>query len=213
MDLATTITKISGNLRINKYRNESDVREAIVNRVLMELGWDIFSPDSVRREFGTQERRRVDYALFTSPNAPSVFIEVKAPNCAAEGDRQLFQYAFDEGAPLAILVDGREWSFYLPGAQGTVLERRVHKLDLLERDAKDAAEVLRRYLERDRIKTGSAFEDARKDYESAARNRQARDAIPKAWNELASEPDDLLIDLIAEKVVSLIGFRPSGLRH
>jgi hypothetical protein len=209
MSLLSTIASIGDNLRTNKYRNETDIREAVVNRILMDLGWDIFNPEAVRREFGTEERRRVDYALFTAPNAPSVFIEVKAPNWTGEGDRQLFEYAFHQGAPFAILVDGREWSFYLPGEQGTYLERRVHKLDLLEREPTDAARVFERYLTYERIKSGAALRDARADYQSAARDRHARDAIPKAWSDLISEPDDLLIDLIAEKVVSLIGFRPT----
>jgi predicted type IV restriction endonuclease len=209
MNLVTTIASIAENLRTNKYQNETAIREAVVNRVLQELGWDIFNPEAVRREYGTLERRRVDYSLFTMPNSPSVFIEVKAPNAGANGDRQLFQYAFDAGAPFAILVDGREWSFFLPGEQGAVLERRVHKLDLLEREPIDAADVLQRYLAYERIKSGKAFEAAREDYRNAARDREAKNAIPKAWNELITEPDDLLIDLIAEKVVSLIGFRPT----
>ena len=195
-------------IRANRYRNETDVREAIVNRILFELGWDVYNPDLVRREF-TVEKRRVDYALFTSPSSPSVFIEVKAPNSGGDGDRQLFEYAFHQGAPFAILVDGREWSFFLPGEQGTYVERRVHKLDLLEREATDAANIFERYLRFERVKNGLAIQDARTDYQSAARDREARAAIPKAWNDLVSEPDELLIDLIAEKVVSLVGFRPT----
>jgi predicted type IV restriction endonuclease len=194
-------------IRAHRYRNETDVREAIVNRILNDLGWDVYNPDLVRREF-TVEKRRVDYALFTSPNSPSVFVEVKAPNSAGEGDRQLFEYAFHQGAPFAILVDGREWSFFLPGEQGTYAERRVHKLDLLERDPADSAGIFERYLRFERVKSGLAIQDARTDYQSAARDREGQAAIPKAWFDLVSEPDELLIDLIAEKVVSLVGFRP-----
>ncbi len=208
MSLASTIESIAGLIRANSYRNETDVREAIVNRVLQELGWQVYDPAAVRREFAV-DKRRVDYALFTSPGSPSVFIEVKAPNIGDDGDRQLFEYAFHQGVPFAILVNGRDWSFYLPAEQGSYLERRVQKLDLLEREAKDAAAVLERYLRVDRVKSGEAHSDARADYQSAARIRDAKGAIPKAWDELVSEPDELLIELIAEKVVSLIGFRPT----
>ena len=208
MALVQTIQSIVSKLRAGQYRNESEVREALVIRVLQDLGWDIFDPESVRREF-TVEKRRIDYALFASPHSPSVFVEAKAPNSSGDGDRQLFEYAFHQGAPFAILVDGREWSFFLPGEQGNYSERRVHKLDLLERDPTDAAKIFERYLQFDRVKNGAALVDARSDYQSAARARDASNAIPRAWLDLVSEPDELLVDLIAEKVVSLTGSRPT----
>ena len=134
---------------------------------------------------------------------------MKAPNSGDDGDRQLFEYAFHQGTPFAILVNGREWSFYLPAEQGNYSERRVQKLDLLERDPKDSARVLERYLSFDRVRGGSAHSDARADYQSAARQREAEKTIPRARQDLISQPDELLIELIAEKVVSLIGFRPT----
>ena len=179
-----------------------------MNRVLYELGWDIYDPSAVRREY-TVDKRRVDYALFTLSSAPAIFIEVKAPNSGDDGDRQLFEYAFHQGTPFVILVNGREWSFYLPAEQGNYSERRVQKLDLLERDPKNSAQVLERYLKFDRVRDGSAHSDTRGDYQSAARQREAEKTIPRAWQDLISQPDELLIDLIAEKVVSLIGFRPT----
>jgi predicted type IV restriction endonuclease len=208
MGLSNTIESIADRIQKNSYRNETDVREAIVVRVLHELGWDIYDPATVRREYSV-DKRRVDYALFTSSNSPAVFIEVKAPNSGDDGDRQLFEYAFHQGTPFVVLVNGREWSFYLPGEQGNYSERRVQKLDLLEREAKDAASVLERYLLAERVRSGAAHSDARADYQSRARQRDAEKAIPRAWDDLRSQPDELLIDLIAEKVVSMIGFRPS----
>jgi len=207
--LVATIESIKDRISKNSYRNESDVREAIVNRVLHDLGWDIYDPSVVSREF-TVEKRRVDFALFTtSSSSPAVILEVKAPNSADEGDRQLFEYAFIWGTPFAVLVNGRDWSFYLPAEQGNYFERRVQKLDLLERKSDDSASILERYLLFDRVRSGSAYSDARSDYQSAARHREAEKTIPRAWDELASQSDQSLIDLIAEKVVSLIGFRPT----
>jgi len=179
-----------------------------VNRILQELGWDIYDPSVVRREFPL-EKGRVDYALFTSSVAPVVLIEAKAPSSGEDGTRQLFTYAFHQGTPFVILANGREWSFYLPAEQGNYAERRVQKFDLLERNSKDSASVLEKYLRFDRVQDGTAHADARTDYQSAARQRDAEKAIPRAWRELVSLPDELLIELIAEKVVSLIGFRPT----
>jgi len=208
MALIETIESVVDRMKKNSYRNETDIREAVVTRLLHELGWDIYDTLIVQREF-TVEKRRVDYALFTNSTSPSIFIEVKGPNAGDDGDRQLFEYAFHQGTPFAILVNGREWSFYLPAEQGSYSERRVQKLDLVERNSKDAADVLVRYLKFDRVRDGTAYADARSDYQNKARAREAEKAIPLAWKELVAKPDELLIELVAEKVVSLIGFRPT----
>jgi predicted type IV restriction endonuclease len=114
------------------------------------------------------------------------------------------------GVPFAVLVNGREWSFYLPAEQGSYLDRRVYKLDLLERESAESVRVLERYLRADRIKDRSAIEDAKRDYLSAAREREARDAIPRVWQEVVTEPDESLLEIIAERVERLVGFRPAA---
>jgi len=67
-------------------------------------------------------------------------VEVKKIGFTAGADRQLFEYVFHLGVPMAILTDGQEWSFYLPGEQGRYDERRVYKIDLLELDISELAE-------------------------------------------------------------------------
>src|SRR5271166_2997579 len=208
LGLVETIESIKDRISKNSYRNEAEVREAIVNRILRELDWDIYDPSAVSREYNLQNRR-VDYALFTPRSvAPAVILEVKPPK-SDEGERQLFEYAFYEGTQLAVLVNGREWSFYLPGQQGNYFERRVQKLDLSEREANESASILERYLRFDRVRNGSALSDAQSDYQSATRQREAGKTIPRAWEELLAQRDEKLLDVIAEKVISLIGFRPT----
>jgi hypothetical protein len=139
---------------------------------------------------------------------PSVFVEVKGVGRSVEGDRQLFEYAFHEGVPLCLLTDGRDWSFYLPSGQGSYEDRRVYKLRLDERSPSDCVQVLRRYLQFDRVKSGQALDDASKDYRDIASKREASRHLPTAWCELVSERDDLLIDILLERAEKLSGFRP-----
>jgi len=54
-----------------------------------------------------------------------VFIEVKQVGQSDGGERQLFEYAFHRGVPMAILTDGQEWHFFLPAKQGDYGDRRV----------------------------------------------------------------------------------------
>ncbi len=154
--------------------------------------------------------RRVDFALSGTGKRPSIFIEVKGVGRALEGDRQLFEYAFHEGIPLCLLTDGRDWSFYLPGGQGSYDERRLYRLQLTDRPPAESAQVLRRYLEQQRVKSGVAFDDAMRDYRDIASTREAARNLPKAWTELVEQPEDLLVELLASQTESNCGFRPSA---
>jgi hypothetical protein len=154
------------------------------------------------------EGRRVDYALCHPPNRPAAFVEVKKTGRSEGADRQLFEYAFHTGVPMAILTDGQEWNFYLPGEQGRYDERRVYKLDLLERSAEEASTRLTRYLSYQRLCSGDALNAARADYQNVAKDREIEATFPKAWHALLEEQDSLLLDLIAERVESLCGYKP-----
>ena len=179
----------------------------IVLPTLRALGWDDSDPGEVVPEY-TSGRGRVDFALCSAPRRATVFIEVKGVGRSVEGDRQLFEYAFHEGVPLCLLTDGRDWSFYLPSAQGSYDDRRVYRLLIDERPAAECSRVLNRYLARDRVHSGLAYEDAQRDYRDAAKRRDATRALPQAWTELLATPDELIAELLADRAEALCGVRP-----
>ena len=158
----------------------------------------------------TIEGRRVDYALCRSNGQPVVFLEVKRVGIAESGERQLFEYAFHRGVPLAVLTDGQEWNFYLPAGEGDYQDRRVYKLDLLERDLSECSYRLNRYLSYADVASGIAFENAQSDYRDVNREREIERILPQAWGTLLSEADDLLVELLAEKVSDLCGYKPDS---
>lgn len=207
--LENLIDRIRENIHAGVYRNEQSVRETIVVPVLHHLDWDDLNPSVVVREYNLAGRR-VDYALAPPDGKPIVLIEVKGLGQIEGADRQLFEYAFHEGVPFAVLTDGQQWHFFLPGEQGNYAERRVYLLDLVERDSVHGAQILYRYLSFNRVRSGDALDDARKDYRNAARQKEAEHALPKAWSELVTERDEILLDLIAERVESLCGIRPDA---
>lgn len=136
-------------------------------------------------------------------------MEVKKVGFSEGADRQLFEYAFHLGVPMAILTDGQEWSFYLPAEQGRYDERRVYKLDLLERDLREATTRLERYLSYENVCSGMALTSARSDYQNVARSRLIASNLTKAWDLLLREQAPLLLELLAEKVENLCGYRPA----
>src|ERR1700722_11137505 len=170
MALETTVADITARLRQGRFSNEQAISQGIVLRLLQELGWNIYDTARVWPEYQTGEGR-TDFAL-CHPRAklPAVLIEVKQPGKAEDAVRQALEYAFHTGVPFIVLTDGKTWSFYLPAEQGSYEDRRVYKLDLLERPAVEATETLNRYLARERVVAGEALETARQEYRSRNRN-------------------------------------------
>ena len=180
----------------------------MVSPILSRIGWDTADPQQLVPEY-TVGKRRVDLALLGAGRKPAVFIEVKGVGRALDGDRQLFEYAFHEGVPLCILTDGREWSFYLPSGQGSYNDRRVYRLQLDDRDPAECARVLTRYLARDRVLSGAAFEAAQHDHRDVTGRRSAASAIPLARQQLLDGPEDLLLELVSDRAEAESGHKPA----
>lgn len=133
MDLEQHIKDIRASIAAGRFTNEAAVSQGIVLRLLSALSWPYYDTQIVRPEYSL-EGRRVDYALCDASGRPVIFLEVKQIGKSEGAEKQLFEYAFHVGVPLAILTDGKEWNFFLPGEQGNYDERRVYKLDIVERD-------------------------------------------------------------------------------
>lgn len=207
MDLAQHIEEIRAGVKAGRYVNEASVSQGIVLRLLQALGWPSYDTQIICPEYSL-EGRRVDFALCHPASKPIAFIEVKQIGQSDGAERQLFEYAFHVGVPLAILTDGQEWNFFLPAEQGSYGERRVYKLDIVERDIAECVTRLSRYIDYEAITSGRAIAAAREDYKDVARNRKVRATLPEAWAKLVAEEDELLLELVAEQVESLCGFKP-----
>jgi hypothetical protein len=207
MELREVLNRTQDALRAGGFPSEAAVKQGVVLRVLRALGWPDDDTEIVWPEY-TVGARRVDYAVCHPRGRPAVFLEVKQVGQSKGADQQLFEYAFHEGVPLAVLTDGREWDFYLPAGQGSYQERRFYKLDLLERTIDESVEYLERYLGYGSVCSGESLKCARADYDSAVRARQVQAALPKAWQRLVGKHDSLLIELIGDEVKDLTGCKP-----
>lgn len=201
------INEIISNIKDGLFMNEAAVSQGIIQRILQALNWPIYNPRIVTPEFSLAGGR-VDFALCHPLDKPIVFIEVKQIGKIEGSEKQLFEYAFHQGVPMAILTDGAEWQFFLPAEQGNYDDRRVYKLDLLERESEEIVNRFNRYLDYNDICTGTAVENARKDYKNVAKEREIKRTLPEALIKLINESDELLVDLLLEKVESLCGYSP-----
>ncbi|BAN26122.1 type I restriction endonuclease [Caballeronia insecticola] len=208
MGIEQDIQAIRAGIKAGRFSNEASVSQGIVLRLLNSLGWPAYDTDAVWPEYSLSGRR-VDYALCHPVGRPIAFIEVKQIGQSDGAERQLFEYAFHDGVPMAILTDGREWNFFLPGEQGDYGERRVYKLDIVDRDVGECVERLERYLLHSAIASGVAIQAARDDYRSVSKDRQMHATLPKAWNQIIDEGDEMLLEIVSDRVESLCGFKPS----
>jgi len=187
--------------------DEASIKSAIILRLLSLLGWNPFDVNQVKPEY-TVESKRVDFSLRIN-GMNKAFIEVKRPNEPLEPHQeQLLGYSFKEGVKIAILTNGITWWFYLPLNEGSWEQRRFFTIDFMEQQPESIADRFMALLSKDNITSGNAVKNAEDLYQSRQRRAALRDALPKAWHKLISDPDDLLVDLLIETAEKLSGFRP-----
>ena len=202
------IQTIQSQIKDGLFTNEAAVIRGIINPILQELKWPINDVRIVRPEF-TLGNQRVDIALFHN-NQPFIFIEAKKIGGADGAERQLFEYAFHAGVPILILTDGHTWHFFLTAGLGSYEQRKVSRLDLIEyEDLDQLCFKLNEYLNYTKVISGQAQKNLEADYKSKRRELEIIQTLPNAWEKIIDENDDLLFELIANKVEELCNYKPS----
>lgn len=195
------VSSVKKRLLKDVFPNEASVSMSIVLPVLEHLGWDIRDPSYVYPEYPL-EGRKVDYGLKVAQGKNEglrCIIEVKAVGNIADADRQLFEYAFHAGTPLAVLTDGKLWKFYLPLAAGQYKERLVRTLDFEEHLTEELVEGLVRYISFDNTRSGQAKRNAESDLDELINKVKAKKNISNAWQSLLDGTSDKLVNLLIEE--------------
>ncbi len=186
---------------------EEAAKIAIILPILDRLGWEWSDPHEVVPEY-TMAGLRVDFCLRISGTA-RVFIEAKRPSADLEAHQsQLLNYAFLEGVDLAVLTNGLLWWFYLPKANGSWEQRKFFTIDIRQQESAAIADHFTTFLARSAVASGTAVRAAAEVLDGAKREKVVAAALPVAWSRLLGEPDELLVDLVAESVEGQCGYRP-----
>ena len=197
--MTDSINDIRNSLKKGLFTNEVSVCDNIVRR-LTDLGWPRFQPNIVIRKYEVSETS-VDFALCDPLLKPLVFIEVKPVGNIEGAEQQLLKYAFQERVPIAVLTDGQRWRFFHPILEGGYNEYTVCELDIIRDKNEEIVKSLDRYLSYERIFNAEAVRAIKVDHQ-----------VLDAWNRLLQEADTLLLDVVAKKVESLYGDKPSNER-
>ncbi|MCC6681753.1 MAG: type I restriction enzyme HsdR N-terminal domain-containing protein [Phycisphaeraceae bacterium] len=199
-------------LRRNEYRNEEHVRLCIVARILDSLGWNIWDPTQVDSECVTtpqEDRTKVDFALSSRQYIPDVFIEVKRVGHVQgqldEVERQLRDYNRNNTAAFSVITDGQRWWLYYSQTGGEFRDKRFAMIDLLDSATAldDVAGLLKEYLGRDSITSGSAEKRAKQELRLNQKKRVFLECLQEA-RRLVQEPPfpslpDVLVQLMTNR--------------
>ena len=191
--------------------SEAQTSQGIVLPILNNLGWDVFDTSEVTPEYSVAGKR-VDFALRIQA-INKVFLEIKKTSENLENHQeQLVYYAFQQGVKLAILTNGITWQFYLPLEEGGWEQRRFFTIDLFEQSIDDAIEKFESLLSRKHIDSGNAYQKAKSLYEGRQKNKIIKENLPKAWQKLISEPDEMLVELLNETLEKICGYKAENIQ-
>ena len=125
-----------------------------------------------------------------------------------KGEDQLFDYCSKQGVPLAVLTDGRSWSFYLPAGMGSYEQRRFAVLDLLDDGKAECSRLLTRYVGFEAVVSGQSHQDAQSDYQNYRQQIVAREQFSPVLESLIAEADPRVVALFRDEVERRCGHRP-----
>ena len=206
--ILTLINDFKRNKKLSSF-DEAATKQAVILRILNALGWDPFNVDEVCPEYSVSGKR-VDYALkYNGRN--KVFIEVKKVDEDLEKHQeQLLSYSFQEGVKLAVLTNGISWWFYLPLREGNWEQRKFYTIEMYDQESGDIAEKFESFLSKENVVSDKAIENAENLYKSKQKLHLIEETLPKAWEKIITEPDEFLVELLAEITEKLCGYKPDN---
>lgn len=173
------------------------------------LGWNIYNIDEVFPEYSVGNKK-VDYSLRYN-NYNKVFIEVKKIDEELEKHQeQLLNYSFQEGIKLAILTNGITWWFYLPIHEGNWEQRKFYTVEIYDQGSNEIVQKFIEFLSKEKVVSGEAVKYAENIFKSKQKQILINKTMPEAWNKIIKEPDEILIELIAETTEKLCGYKPDN---
>ncbi|MCJ7544875.1 MAG: hypothetical protein MUP47_10015 [Phycisphaerae bacterium] len=209
-----TLADIRKKLQEGAYQNEEHVRLSLVARILHDLEWNLWDPREVNAEYKpapTEDRTKVDLALFLDPREPSVFIEVKPVGGIgnlAQVERQLRDYNCDNTALFCVITDGPTWRFYYSRTGGEFDRKRFKVLDLVKQEPEDIEATLRTFLGKDKIRSGQAETEAKALLELSKEDQAMEEYLPEARRRIQAPPypglPDALVEVASERGYSTI---------
>jgi len=187
--------------------DEAAVKQGIVLKLLSLLDWDPFNPDEIHPEVDAGEAK-VAFSL-RHKNADKVFVAVQKGLKNPERQQELLvASAAKAGVKIAVLTDGITWWFMLPLLGEDLEEKTFCTVDMNGHQAKEISQSFQDFLSKQNTVSGRAVKAAEDIYLTRQKEFLIKEYLPKAWQQLMTEPEKWLVDILAETTKELCGYMP-----
>jgi predicted type IV restriction endonuclease len=198
------IDELRSNKKLSMF-DEASNKQAVVLKLLSFLGWDIFNVEEVHPDYSVNSHK-VSYAL-REKNSIKAFIQIKrAQEKLDNHQKSLIDFASSEDVDISILTNGRIWWFYLISAEGDWQKKWFLSLDLLKQESDIIVPQLIDLLEKNKISKGQALRTAKTIHQDK-NQKIAADFVPKAWNQIISQPNKIFVELLCDTTEKLCGYK------
>jgi predicted type IV restriction endonuclease len=198
------IKDMKSNKKLSSF-DEASTKQAVVLRMLSFLGWDIFNVDEVCPDYGTNSSQ-VSYALRIG-TSKKIFVEVKKISEKLDSHQKKFvELAAGEGADIAVLTNGVIWWFYLASSNESWQQKWIYSADFFEQEPDSFIPQLADLLTMNKVSKGQALKTAKNLFREK-KQKMAADFLPKAWNQIISQPNKIFIELLSLQTEKLCGYK------
>ena len=198
------IKDLKSNKKLSSF-DEASTKQAVVLRMLSFFGWDIFNVDEVSPNY-TANSSHVSYALRIG-DSKKIFVEVKRIGEKLDNHQKKFvEIASAEGADMAVLTNGVMWWFYLTSSKGSWQQKWFYSADLFSQEPDAFVPLLVNLLTMNKVSKGQALKTAKNLFRDK-KQKMAADFLPKAWNQIISQPNKIFIELLSLQTEKLCGYK------
>lgn len=205
--ISSFVKDLKSNKKLSSF-DEASTKQAVVLRLLSFLEWDIFDVEEVYPNF-SDDGSQVAYALRIK-NKNKVFIDVKRTDEKLDNyQKQLFSFAVQQGTELLVLTNGVEWWFYISSEKGNFLQKRILTIDILDQEPDIFIPHFIDLLCKSNVSKGDAAKAAKTIHQNQ-KQQLAAEFLPEAWNQIVSQPNKILIEILSETTDKLSGHKPDS---
>ena len=198
------IKDLKSNKKLSSF-DQASTKQAVVLRMLSFLGWDIFNVDEVCPDYAANSSH-VSYALRIG-DTNKIFVEVKRISEKLDNHQKKFvEVATGEDADIAVLTNGVAWWFYLTSSNGSWQQKWFYSADFFTQEPDAFVPQLIDLLTMDKVSKGQALKTAKNLFRDK-KQKMAADFLPKAWNQIISQPNNIFIELLSLQTEKLCGYK------
>ncbi len=192
-----------------KYKDlqEASIKQAIILKILLLLGWDPFDVNEIQPEYVTK-MQKIDYAIRQNDSVEAFLIVKKTLDNFKADIESLLESAKKADAKIAIFTNGLSWWFFLPSVEGNIDDKRFWSIDTGKEEPDLIASKLFNFLSKESVIRGNAVKLAGEICNKRKEAVLINTYLPKAWEKVITEPEKYLVDIVSEVTMELCGYKP-----